>query len=97
MSTYQVNSELIATASTGVHRSIGVITAEVASLMTQLRNLQGSWTGAASGAFTAVAEQWQATQKQVETALSQINLALSSAGQTYSNAEDHALRLFSVG
>ncbi|MCL2786913.1 MAG: WXG100 family type VII secretion target [Micrococcales bacterium] len=97
MSTYQVNSELITTASAGVHRSIGIISSEVASLMGQLRNLQGSWTGAAHNAFASVAEQWQSTQQQVETCLTQINAALAAAGSTYAAAEDQAMRLFATG
>ena len=97
MSTYQVNSELIATASAGVHRSMGIISAEVASLMGQLRGLQSSWTGSAQAAFSSAAEQWQATQRQIETCLAQINAALASAGSTYASAEDHALRLFAAG
>jgi WXG100 family type VII secretion target len=94
MSTYQVNSELIATATTGVHKSMGVITTEVASLMAQLTSLQESWQGAASQAFATVAGQWQTTQQQVEESLTSINQALSIAGQNYNLAEEEALRMF---
>lgn len=94
MSSYQVNSEQIATASAGVRRSMSTISAEVASLMTQLRSLQSSWTGAAAGAFATVAQQWEATQKQVETSLNSINVALTTAGQNYAAAEENALRMF---
>jgi WXG100 family type VII secretion target len=97
MATYQVNAEMIATASSGVHKSISVISTEVASLMAQLTNLQSSWTGAASNAFATVATQWQATQKQVEESLASINVALATAGQTYTDAEDHAMALFAGG
>ncbi|MDR0432791.1 MAG: WXG100 family type VII secretion target [Bifidobacteriaceae bacterium] len=96
MATYQVNAEMIATASSGVHKSMATISTEVASLMSQLTSLQSSWTGAASNAFTGVATQWQATQKHVEEALASINAALASAGQTYTQAEDHAMSLFSA-
>jgi WXG100 family type VII secretion target len=97
MATYQVNAEMIALASGGVHKSIQTISAEVASLMAQLTNLQGSWTGAAATAFTQVAAQWQVTQKQVEESLAAINQALAAAGQTYTDAEDRAMSLFAAG
>ncbi|MDR1427293.1 MAG: WXG100 family type VII secretion target [Bifidobacteriaceae bacterium] len=97
MATYQVNAEMIATASSGVHKSMATISAEVATLMAQLNNLQSSWTGTAATAFAGVATQWQATQKQVEESLSAINVALTTAGQTYSEAESRATSLFAAG
>ncbi|MDR1151349.1 MAG: WXG100 family type VII secretion target [Bifidobacteriaceae bacterium] len=97
MATYQVNAEMIAAASSGVRGSMAVISAEVASLMAQLTNLQSSWTGAAATAFTGVASGWQATQKQVEESLANINAALTAAGQTYTEAEDRAMSLFAAG
>jgi WXG100 family type VII secretion target len=94
MATYQVNAEMIATASSGVHKSMATISAEVAGLMAQLTNLQSSWTGQAANAFATVASQWQATQKQVEESLANINAALATAGQSYTEAEDRAMSLF---
>jgi WXG100 family type VII secretion target len=96
VSSYQVNAEQITTATAGVHKSIAIIESEVASLMNQLNALQGSWRGAAANAFAGVATQWQGTQKQVEASLAAINTALSSAGQTYTQAEEHAMRLFAA-
>ncbi|MDR0504567.1 MAG: WXG100 family type VII secretion target [Bifidobacteriaceae bacterium] len=97
MSTYQVNAEQLATASSSVHLSIGNIQSEVAKLMGQLRGLESSWSGAAHNAFAAVANQWETTQKQVETALNNINQALAAAGTAYSTAEDSALKMFAAG
>ncbi|MDR3201883.1 MAG: WXG100 family type VII secretion target [Bifidobacteriaceae bacterium] len=96
MSTYQVNAEQIATATSGVQKSMSIISTEVAALMKQLTALQGSWKGTAATAFAGVATQWQATQKQVEASLTSINQALVSAGQTYTEAEAHATRLFAA-
>jgi len=94
MSIFQVNSEAIATASSGVRASIGSISSEVAQMNGRLVELQQSWTGAAANAFGATMEQWRSAQRSLEQALESINAALSSAGQTYQDVEQANTALF---
>jgi WXG100 family type VII secretion target len=94
MTRYQVDSEAVFTASGAVRASITRIQSEVASLHAQLANLQGSWTGQASNAFTGVVAEWKITQQRVEENLAAINQALSLAGQQYAEIEAANARLF---
>lgn len=62
-------------------------------MMSQLIQLQGTWTGSASVAVHTVVEQWRATQRQVEESLAGINTALATAGRQYA-AEQASMSLF---
>ncbi|MBH0053499.1 MULTISPECIES: WXG100 family type VII secretion target [unclassified Salinibacterium] len=95
MTRYQVDSEAVLSATGAVQNSISRIQAEVAGLHGQLTNLQGSWTGQAATAFSAVVTDWKATQQRVEENLAAINTALSQAGQQYAEIEAANARLFS--
>jgi WXG100 family type VII secretion target len=75
---------------------MGRIQGEVGSLLGQLVNLQGSWTGQAASAFQSVVTDWKATQQRVDENLAAINQALGSAAQQYSEAEAANARLFQV-
>jgi early secretory antigenic target protein ESAT-6 len=70
------------------------IQGEVGSLLGQLVNLQGSWTGQAATAFQGVVTEWKATQQRVDENLASINQALTTAAQHYSEAEASNARLF---
>ena len=63
-------------------------------MMSQLAQLQSSWTGTASLACQNAAEQWRGAQAHVEQALAAIGQALGSAGQLYTQAESDSLALF---
>ncbi|MDD9205993.1 WXG100 family type VII secretion target [Georgenia sp. 10Sc9-8] len=92
---FQVDSTEVAAAAARTRTSSGVIRGEVAAMMGHLGQLQTAWTGQAAAAFGACAEQWRATQGQVEATLEQITLALDSASRTYAEAEQAAHSLFS--
>lgn len=94
MTRYQVDSEAVLGASGAVHASIGRIRAEVASLHSQLVNLQDSWSGQAASSFQSVLTEWRATQQRVEENLAAINQALTQAAQQYAEAEQYNARLF---
>jgi WXG100 family type VII secretion target len=94
MSTYEVNSEAIATASSAVRASIGAISGEVAGMNARLAELQGAWRGAAANAFQGTMEQWRSAQRQLESALESINQALAGAGASYAEVEQHNTALF---
>lgn len=96
MTSYQVDSDAVLTATGTVRASGDRIQSEVAGMMGQLMNLQGSWSGQAATAFQGVIEQWRATQARVDDALASINQALTAAGQQYADTELANLRLFAA-
>ncbi|WP_371151496.1 WXG100 family type VII secretion target [Buchananella felis] len=91
---FQVDSAEVAAAAARTRASMGSISAEVSAMMSHLTALQSSWTGSASAAFAAVAEEWRATQAVVESNLEMIGLQLDAAANTYSAAESQAAGMF---
>lgn len=91
---YRVDTERIATASSDIHRIAGSIDSEVRAMMARLTELQGVWQGSAATGFTAVTEDWRRTTDQVRQALESISRALATAGQQYANAEQSNAAMF---
>lgn len=91
---FQVDSDAVALAANQTRACAEEVSAQVSAMMAHLNTLQETWTGAASGAFAALAAQWRATQATVEDNLRQIGMQLDSASQTYSQAETNAAALF---
>lgn len=94
MTQFEVDSGEVEAAAARARHSAAVIHAEVAAMMAQLVDLQGTWSGAAAQSFAAVAAEWRATQQVVEQALTQITEALDLAARTYADAEASAHGLF---
>jgi len=94
MTQFQVDSEAVLATTAAVRGSMARIQGEVGSLLTQLVNLQGSWTGQASLAFQTVVSDWRATQARVEENLGTINHALTLAAHQYVEIETSNARLF---
>ncbi len=94
MARFQVDSAEVAQAAARTRVATSTIRGEVAAMMAHLVQLQSGWTGAASTAFGTCADQWRATQAQVEASLEQITLALDAASRTYAAAEVDAQGLF---
>jgi WXG100 family type VII secretion target len=64
------------------------IESRLAQLNAQVKGLVDSgWTGAASGSFGGLFEQWHASANQLKTALDGIAGQLSSAANTYEQTE----------
>lgn len=93
---FQVDSEAVALAANQTRACAEEVSGQVSAMMANLVNLQATWTGTASGAFEALAQQWRATQATVEDNLRQISLQLDTASQTYAQAEANAASLFAV-
>lgn len=87
MTQYQVDSDAVMSAEAAVRASASRIQGEVGGMLTQLMNLQSSWTGQAATAFQGVVTDWRATQQHVEQSLANIGQALGRAGQQYAEAE----------
>jgi WXG100 family type VII secretion target len=95
MTTFQVDSEAVLSATSAVRASIDRIQAEVGGLHGQLTSLQSSWSGQAASAFQGLITDWRATQQRVEESLAAINQALTQAAQQYAEIEAANARLFS--
>ncbi len=94
MTRFEVDSAEVESAAARARHSAGVIHAEVAAMMAQLLDLERTWSGSAAESFTAVAQEWRATQQVVEQSLTQITEALDLAARTYADAEAGARGLF---
>ncbi len=94
MTRYQVDSEAVLAATGTVRATIERISGESGSLLGQLVNLEGSWSGPAASAFQGVVSEWRATQLRVEEAMAHIGQALAVAGTQYAEAETSNVRLF---
>ncbi len=94
MAVYSVDSDAVVATTAAVRGTIDRLQGETNAMMSQLTQLQASWTGSASVAFQTVVDQWRATQRQVEDALTGINAALAAAGRQYADAELATASLF---
>lgn len=94
MAVFSIDTDAVLTATATVRGTIERLEAESAALMSQLTQLQSSWTGSAAAAFQGTIEQWRGTQRHVEQTLADINAALSVAGQQYADAEHASTSLF---
>ena len=94
MATFSVDSDAVLSASAAVRGTIDRLQSETHAMLSQLTQLQASWTGGASVAFLSVIDQWRATQRQVEDSLAAINGALDLAARQYAEAEQASLSLF---
>ncbi len=94
MAVFSVDSDAVLAATAGLRGTIDRLQAESNAMMTQLTQLQSSWTGSAAIAFHTVTDQWRVTQRQVEDALAGISVALAAAGRQYAEAELATTSLF---
>ncbi|KAB8295610.1 WXG100 family type VII secretion target [Bifidobacterium avesanii] len=94
MPQYVVDSEQIQSSAAAVAGSVSQIRNAVSGMYANLNALQGVWRGGAATQFTAVAQQWQAAQQQMEQSLEAIQNALQQASMVYADAEMNASRLF---
>ncbi len=94
MAVFSIDSDAVATATAAIRATSGRIESDTSSMLAQLTQLQGSWTGGASLAFQGVVERWRAASREVEAALTDIGIALDTAGQQYLQAETSAAGMF---
>lgn len=94
MAVFSIDSDAVAGATAAIRATSGRIESDTNAMMSQLTQLQGSWTGSAALAFQAVAERWRTAQREVEAALADIGTALDAAGQQYLQAEANAAGMF---
>ena len=95
MTQFSVDSDAVAHATSTVAASVTRIATEVATLKSQLADLQGVWTGPAATAFASTVETWHQTQIRVEESLSSLSSSLSLVARQYADMELAAMRIFS--
>ncbi|HWI30277.1 MAG TPA: WXG100 family type VII secretion target [Microbacterium sp.] len=94
MAVFSVDSDAVLTSTAAMRGTIDRLQAETSTMLTQLTQLQASWTGGASLAFQGVVEEWRATQRHVDETLASISHALGTAGRQYADAELMTASLF---
>jgi WXG100 family type VII secretion target len=92
---FQVDTDRIAAASGDIARISTDIEGQVAAMLARLTALQDAWQGSAAAQFQGVVQQWQGTQRQVQSSLQSIGTVLGAAGARYAETEADALRMFS--
>ena len=95
MSIISVDTELLQMKSANVKATVDRISADVQAMKRGLDELQATWRGSAAANFQALVTEWTLTQGKVEASLASINLALSSAADTYAQAEQGNAQRFS--
>lgn len=94
MAVFSVDSDAVLSATASVRATADRLQAEVQAMMSQLGQLQSTWTGSAAIAFQSVTERWRGTAQQVELSLAEISGALGTAGRQYADAETATASLF---
>lgn len=94
MTAFTVDSDAVLAATATIRATGDRVQAETASMLGQLTQLQGSWSGSASIAFQSVVERWRAAQRELDAALGDISMALGTAGQQYAQTELAAAGMF---
>ncbi|MBP3976050.1 WXG100 family type VII secretion target [Microbacterium sp. BLY] len=94
MTVFTVDTDAVHAAEAATRATIERLRTESATLMSQLRQLQGSWVGAAATAFQGCAEQWQGAQQHVELVLDGIGTSLGSVATQYAEADQFSASLF---
>lgn len=94
MTAFTVDIEAVQAATASARATAERIQSETAAMMTQLVQLQSSWSGAAAASFHSCVDQWRSAQSQVEQALSSISAALGNAAANYADAERYSASLF---
>ncbi len=94
MTAFTVDTDAVLIATHAARGTADRLQAESAAMMSQLLQLQSSWTGSAAASFQACAEQWRTAQAQVEQALASIGTALGNAATQYAEAEQFSASLF---
>ncbi|MFC9351334.1 WXG100 family type VII secretion target [Arthrobacter sp. NPDC057013] len=95
MSIISVDTDVLQVKSANVKATVDRISADVQAMKHGLDELQATWRGSAATNFQALVAEWTLTQGKVEASLASINLALSSAADTYAQAEQGNAQRFS--
>lgn len=96
MPVFSIDSEAVFSAVSATRSTASRIQADTSTMLGQLVQLQGTWTGGASIAFQGVVDSWRAMQASIDEQLASITTALDTAGQQYAETERSAQSMFRV-
>lgn len=94
MAHFSVDSEQVMAANASIQNTISKLGHEADSLLSQLQNLQSSWTGVAANSFQDLVVRWRATATAVDSQLGELGSALGIAAAQYAEIEYANQRLF---
>lgn len=94
MTHFSVDSEQVLAANASIQNTISKLSQEADSLLSQLQNLQSSWTGVAANSFQDLVIRWRATATAVDAQLGELGAALGIAAAQYAEIEYANQRLF---
>ena len=93
MTSFHVDSAALDSASTAIGSTIDRLTSDVATLSSQLRTLDGSWSGPAALAFVDLMSEWTTASGRVTDSLTSIGAALRQIHAHYVDTEAANVRM----
>ena len=93
MTSFHVDPNALDAAATHITRTIESLHSDIASLTTQLRGLDGTWSGPAAVAFAGVVDEWTNNSTRVAETLGDIGIALRTIQAHYLETEQSNLRI----
>jgi early secretory antigenic target protein ESAT-6 len=94
MTYFSVDSDQVLAANLSIQNTISRLSQEADSLLSQLQNLQGTWSGVAANSFQVLVVRWRATAATVDAQLGELGTALAVAANQYAEIEQTNQRLF---
>lgn len=94
MTYFSVDSDQVLAANLSIQNTISRLSQEADSLLVQLQNLQGTWSGVAANSFQELVVRWRATAATVDAQLGELGTALAVAANQYAEIEQTNQRLF---
>jgi len=93
MTSFHVDAHALDGAASHITRTIESIHTDIASLTSQLRGLDSSWSGPAALAFSSVVDEWMSASARVTEALGDIGTALRQIQTHYLETEHANVRI----
>lgn len=93
MTSFYVDAHALDSAAGHISRTMDSIHSDIANLTSQLRGLDGSWSGPAALAFAEVVNEWHVASTRVTESLDSIGASLRAIVTHYLNAEDANRRI----
>lgn len=93
MTSFHVDATALDDAASHIAQTIESLQSDISRLSTQLRGLDGTWSGPAAVAFAGVVDEWTANSTRVAESLSDIGTALRAIQSHYLDTEQSNVRL----
>jgi WXG100 family type VII secretion target len=93
MTSFHVDALALDGAASHIARTIESIHTDITSLTSQLRGLDGSWSGPAALAFAGVIDEWMTSSARLTESLSDIGTSLRQIQAHYLETEQSNVRI----